>query len=65
MREMEKKQTPKKTASQRQRDFVQRKLDSGYIVLSSLYVPKVIADECRKLVKDHVAAWEAENKTSF
>ena len=57
--------TPKKTASQRQREFVQRKLEAGYIVLSSLYVPKAIADECRKLVKDHVEKWEAENRKAF
>ena len=54
--------TPKKTASERQREFVQRKLEAGYIVLSSLYVPKAIADDCRKLVKDHVAKWEVENQ---
>ena len=60
---MQRKQpTPKKTASQRQREFIQRKLDAGYTMLSSLYVPKAIADDCRKLVKDHVAKWEAENQ---
>lgn len=54
--------TPKKTAGQRQREFVQRKLEAGYVVLSSIYVPKAIADDCRKLVKDHVTKWEAENQ---
>ena len=62
---MNKETQAKKTASQRQREFVQRKLESGYIILSSLYVPKAIADDCRKLVKDHVAKWEAENQKSF
>ena len=57
---MNKETQAKKTASQRQREFVQRKLDAGYTMLSSLYVPKAIADDCRKLVKDHVAKWEAE-----
>ena len=52
----------KKTASQRQREFVSRKVAAGYVALSSLFVPRAIADECRQLVKDHVAEWEAANQ---
>jgi len=59
------KTAPKLTASQRQLKFVEDKRKKGYVLLSSLFVPKQIKDECRELVKTFVAKWEAEHTVQF
>ena len=48
---------PKKS---RQTDYVARLKEQGLVNLSSVYVPKVIAPECRELVRNHVADWESK-----
>lgn len=52
-------QTPPSKKS-RQTDYVARLKDAGMVSLSSVYVPKVIAPECRELVRNHVAEWESK-----
>ena len=48
----------------RQADYVSRLKDAGMVSLSSVYVPKVIAAECREIVRNHVAEWES-NQPKF
>lgn len=50
---------PKKPVS-RQAEYVGRLKDAGLVNLSSVYVPKAIAPECRELVRNHVAEWESK-----
>jgi hypothetical protein len=60
--------TPKvrKTGSQRQLDYVARMREKGYCQIMGLWVPSAIKDECRELVKNHVAQWESKQiPTSF
>jgi hypothetical protein len=52
---------PRKTGSQRQLDYVARMRAKGYNQLLGLWVPNVIKDECRELVKNHVAQWESNS----
>ena len=52
----------REAAAKRQKDYVERLKKAGYVALSGLYVPKVIRDECREIVKARVAAWEAHQK---
>jgi hypothetical protein len=57
---------PRKTGSQRQLDYVARMRAKGYNQLLGLWVPNAIKDECRELVKNHVAQWESKQiPTSF
>jgi hypothetical protein len=57
---------PRKTGSQRQLDYVARMRAKGYNQLLGLWVPNAIKDECREIVKNHVAAWESKQiPTSF
>lgn len=57
---------PRKTGSQRQMDYVARMREKGYSQLLGLWVPSSIKDECRELVKNHVAQWESKQiPTSF
>jgi hypothetical protein len=51
---------PRKTGSQRQQDYVVRMREKGYNQLLGLWVPNVIKDECREIVKNHVAEWESK-----
>jgi tRNA G26 N,N-dimethylase Trm1 len=46
--------------SKRQKDYVDRLKEKGYVVLSSIYVPAAIRTECRELVKKRVAKFEKE-----
>lgn len=48
---------PKKS---RQSKYVARLKDEGMVPLSSVFVPKVIAAECRDLVRNYVANWESK-----
>lgn len=48
----------RKTASQRQNDFVARKREAGYVLFTT-YVPKAILEECRELIKVYVKNWDA------
>lgn len=50
---------PSKTGSQRQTEYVARMRAKGYNQILGLWVPNAIKDECRELVKAHVAQWEA------
>lgn len=52
--------SPVKTGSQRQTEYVARMRDKGYTQLLGLWVPAVIKDECRQLVKNHIAEWESK-----
>lgn len=45
---------PAKTASQRQKEYVERKKADGLVVLTSCYVPQELLSEVRTLVKNHV-----------
>lgn len=54
-------QAPKKS---RQTEYVGRMKEAGMVALSSVYVPKVIAPECRELVRNYVANWES-NQPKF
>lgn len=51
---------PRKTGSQRQQDYVARMREKNYNQLLGLWVPNVIKDECREIVKNHVAEWESK-----
>ena len=51
-------------ASKRQKAYVDRMKDKGYVILSSIYVPAAIRDECRELVKKRIAKFEKE-QTKF
>lgn len=60
-----KKTTPEITdASKRQKAYVDRLKEKGYVVLSGMYVPAAIRTECRELVKKRVAKFEKE-QTKF
>jgi len=40
--------------------------EKGYCQIMGLWVPSAIKDECRELVKNHVAQWESKQiPTSF
>lgn len=54
----------KSDASKRQKAYVDRMKDKGYVILSSIYVPAAIRDECRELVKKRIAKFEKE-QTKF
>lgn len=54
------KREPGKTGSQRQLEYVARMRAKGYNQILGLWVPNAIKDECRELVKNHVAAWESK-----
>lgn len=54
----------KSDASKRQKAYIDRMKDKGYVILSSIYVPAAIRDECRELVKKRVAKFEKE-QTKF
>lgn len=51
---------PGKTGTQRQTEYVARMRAKGYNQILGLWVPNAIKDECRELVKNHVAAWESK-----
>lgn len=51
-------------ASKRQKAYVYRMKEKGYVILSSMYVPAVIRDECRELLKKKIAKFEKE-QTKF
>lgn len=54
-----------KSNSNRQREYVARLKEQGYVNLSSVYVPKAISEECRVLVRNHVAEWESKQTQQF
>ena len=54
----------KEENSARQKRFLQSVKDKGYVVLSSVYVPAVIRDEIRAMVKAAVTRWE-ESQSKF
>jgi len=57
---------PIKTGTQRQTEYTARMRAKGYSMLLGLWVPNAIKDECRELVKNHVAGWESKQiPTSF
>ena len=49
------------TGAQRQKEYVARLKDKGYVLLTSMFVPQAILDECRALVKKRVAKFEKDN----
>ena len=51
---------PRKTGSQRQTEYVARMRAKGYNQLLGMWVPNEIKDECRQIVKNHVAEWESK-----
>lgn len=51
-------------ASKRQKAYVDRLKDKGYVVLSGIYVPAAIRTKCREAVKKMVAKFEKE-QTKF
>lgn len=53
---------PKKS---RQSDYVARKRAAGYVPLSSVFVPKEIAEECRQLVRNRVEDYESKLAYQF
>lgn len=57
--------SPLKANSQRQKDYVSRMREAGHVSLSSVFVPRVIANECRELVRNHVANWESKQTKQF
>lgn len=56
---------PKKSNSSRQKEYVARLKEQGYVSLSSVYVPKSISEECRQLVRNHVSEWESNQAKQF
>lgn len=64
MAKQPKQTTEKSDASKRQKAYIDRMKDKGYVILSSIYVPAAIRDECRELVKKRVAKFEKE-QTKF
>lgn len=55
--------TPDKQS--RQSAYIARKREAGYVPLSSVFVPKAIADECREIVRNHVAEYESKLANQF
>ena len=53
------------TASERQKKFIEKKREAGYVPLTAIFVPNAIKDECRKLVTDHVKEWESKQVNQF
>lgn len=56
---------PNPNKQSRQSAYIARKRDAGYAPLSSVFVPKAIADECREMIRNHVAEYESKLANQF
>jgi CO dehydrogenase/acetyl-CoA synthase beta subunit len=49
----------RKSASQRQQEYITRQRDRGYVLLTGLWIPATLKDRVRDIIKDEITKFEA------